>query len=65
MNARVTLADMPWLGDGAGDFSLSLWGTNINDEEYALYAIDNGSSGNLTYAYGQPRTYGVEVVYEF
>ena len=23
------------------------------------------NSGNLTYAYGQPRTYGVEVVYEF
>ena len=44
---------------------MALWGTNILDEEYVVYALDEFNSGNQVDAYGRPRTYGVDVVYEF
>ena len=65
MNARLRLSEIPIGGKDRGQLEVTLWGTNISDEEYALYAIDEINSGNETRAYGQPRTFGIDIVYEF
>lgn len=62
MNARLTLQEIS-VGEGKGEFKLSLWGKNINDEEYEVYGFD--VIGGNTRAYGLPRTYGVDIVYEY
>ena len=45
---------------------VSLWGKNLTDEDYSSYGINFGKDlGLKTENYGDPRTYGVEVAYEF
>ena len=55
-------------------FSVSLWGRNLSDEDYAVHGLyfgadprDNfGAWQNQTYLQlGEPRTYGVELLYSF
>lgn len=52
---------------GAGDVSLSLWGKNLTDQEYRI--IDSASlagQGISSWAtYGDPRTYGLTLTYEY
>jgi iron complex outermembrane receptor protein len=63
INARVTLGSIPL--DFRGNLKVSLWGTNLTDEEYIIYSIDNLQSRVVSDAYGRPRTAGLEVVYEY
>ncbi len=74
LNARLALRDIPL---GGGTMTVALWGQNILDEEYRINTIPfggvdqrvapNGGSGvGWTASYfGDPRTYGVEVRYDF
>lgn len=63
INARLTLSAIPL--DFRGDLRISLWGSNLTDEEYVIYSIDNLQSGVVSDAYGRPRTAGLEIVYEY
>ncbi len=63
VQARVSLSDIN-LGD-SGALRVSAWGKNLTDEEYREWGIDFGSLGFAGNVYGQPRTYGLDVVYEF
>ena len=63
LNARVSLNDIE-LGD-RGSLRISAWGKNLADEEYREWGIDFGSLGFAGNVYGRPRTYGVDVVYNF
>lgn len=59
LNARLTLSDIPAFG---GAFRVSAWGKNLNDKEYWL------SLANVIepYAlYGEPRSYGVDISWEY
>ncbi len=74
VNARLALSDVA-LGDGS--LVVALWGQNLTDEEYRINTIPfggvdqrvdpNGGSGVgwTTSYFGDPRTYGIEVSYEF
>lgn len=55
-------------------FSVTLWGRNLSDEDYAVHGLyfgadprdDFGAWQNQTYLQlGEPRTYGVELLYSF
>lgn len=59
-NARLSVADLAGLG---GQFRLALWGKNLADEEYIQHGANFGSYTG--YTWGQPRSYGVDVAYEF
>ncbi len=59
-NARVGLAEVPGLG---GEFRFALWGRNLADEEYIEHGANYGSFTG--YTWGQPRTYGIDLTYEF
>ncbi|TDG14704.1 TonB-dependent receptor [Seongchinamella unica] len=62
VSARLSLEEIE-LGDGRMRFTL--WGDNLTDEDYPVYSINFGSLGPITEQYGDPRTYGLEVSYEY
>jgi iron complex outermembrane recepter protein len=61
-NARFTLKEIA-LGQDEGSLSVSLWGKNLTDEEYATLRFPIGTT--VIQAYGDPRTYGVDVRYDY
>ncbi|MCB1690485.1 MAG: TonB-dependent receptor [Halioglobus sp.] len=63
IDARLSLENVE-VGDGMMRFTL--WGKNLTDEDYPLYGINFGNEvGLITQNYGDPRTYGIEVAYEY
>lgn len=62
VDARLSLNDIA-VGAGKGTLRVSLWGKNLGDEEYRAYGIDWGSLGFAGVNFGEPRTYGMDVVY--
>ncbi|TXS92780.1 TonB-dependent receptor plug domain-containing protein [Parahaliea maris] len=62
VNARLNLEGIP-LGDG--NLRFTLWGRNLTDDDYPTFGINLGSLGLLTEQYGAPRTYGLEVTYDY
>ena len=67
VNARISLNDIT-LGSCCDDKSrlrVSLWGKNLTDEEYINFGIDFGAIGWAGAVYGEPRTYGLDVVYTY
>lgn len=63
VQARVSLSDIA-VGDN-GALRVSAWGKNLTDEEYREWGIDFGSLGYAGNTFGTPRTYGIDVVYEY
>ena len=64
VNGRLSLNDIAVGGD-EGALRVSLWGKNLTDEEYREYGIDFGSLGFAGNVYGEPRTYGLDLVYRY
>lgn len=63
VQARVSLSE---IGVGEhGALRVSAWGKNLTDEEYREWGIDFGSLGYAGNTWGTPRTYGIDVVYEY
>ena len=65
LNARLALSEIT-LADGM--LRAALWGRNLADEEYGVHGQDLGVSSGYGYAvmvYGQPRSYGVDLIWEF
>lgn len=62
IDANISLQDVKV---GNGTLAVSLWGKNLSDEDYPLYSINFGAMNIITENYGDPRTYGVDVTYQF
>jgi iron complex outermembrane receptor protein len=76
---RIRLAGQPHAGqralslndirlgccDDSSKLRVSLWGKNLTDEEYINWGIDFGALGWAGAVYGEPRTYGLDVVYSY
>jgi iron complex outermembrane receptor protein len=60
LNARVTLAEIP--GIPAGSLRVALWGKNLEDKEYRV--IHAPAFGGYS-AFGDPRSAGIDLVYEY
>jgi iron complex outermembrane receptor protein len=63
LNARLSMNDIS-IGE-RGTLRISAWGKNLADEEYREWGIDFGSLGYAGNVMGRPRTYGIDVVYNF
>jgi iron complex outermembrane recepter protein len=66
LSARLGVSEVS-LGD-YGTFRAALWGNNLTDEEYREYGQDLGVNIGYGYAgasFGQPRTFGIDLVYEY
>lgn len=59
LDVRLTLADIPL---GAGNWRLSAYGKNLTDKEYYVF---HGNAGLPAAFFGEPRTYGLELVFEY
>ncbi|MDX1735261.1 MAG: TonB-dependent receptor, partial [Halioglobus sp.] len=58
------------LGDAPGQLRLTLWGKNLLDEEYHIGNVRQGAFDDLGFTggvatFGDPRSYGVTMEYEF
>ena len=63
LNARLIVSDIA-MEDDSGTLQLSLWVKNLQDEEYVVNSLV-GMSGSTLRAYGEPRSYGVDVLYNY
>ena len=62
VDARLSLDNIP-IGDS--QLRATLWGKNLLDDDYPTYSINFGGLGLVTEQYGAPRTYGLEVHYDY
>lgn len=62
-NARITLSDIS-VG-GPGKLRVSLWGKNLNDEEFLIDGIEAFPWSPLVAAFGDERRFGLDATYEF
>jgi len=62
-NARLTLSDI--CVGGPGRLAVSIWGKNLDDEEYLLDGIEAFPWSPLVAPFGEERTYGIDLTYEF
>jgi iron complex outermembrane receptor protein len=60
LNGRITLSEIEL---PQGELKFALWGRNLTDEEYKIHGA--GFAGYDAYTWGDPRSYGVDAVYEF
>jgi iron complex outermembrane receptor protein len=63
VNAKISLANIP-LGSDGGDFTFSLWGKNLTDEEYVIWSF-KAEGASTVHAFGDPRIAGVDMTYTF
>jgi len=63
LQARVTLDEIKL--SGRGDLKLAVWGKNLTDKQYFVDLIPTFSWSSLVGAYGEPRSYGVDLSYRF
>ncbi len=50
---------------GSLRLNLAAWVNNFTDEEYELYAIDNLPQADRAVVWGEPRSYGLDLVLEY
>jgi iron complex outermembrane receptor protein len=62
VDARLSLENVQ-VGDGV--LTVTLWGKNLTDDDYPTFSINFGGLGPITEEYGPPRTYGVDIAYEY
>ncbi len=62
VNARLGLED---IAVGQGTLRFALWGKNLLDDDYASFGVNFATLGPITEQYGEPRTYGLDITYEF
>ncbi len=62
VNARLGLYDMTLFG---GNLNVAAWGKNLADTEYVVNAIDNLPHADRAVIWGEPRSYGVDVIYNY
>lgn len=63
LNGRLSLADVS-IGK-LGQVTVSAWGKNLTDEEYSLTAVDNLPHADRAVLWGEPRSYGFDLIYNF
>lgn len=62
-NGRLSLSQVPI--NRYGTLSFGLWGKNLADEEYVVTAIDNIPHSDRSVIWGETRTYGMDIIYEY
>jgi iron complex outermembrane receptor protein len=62
VNARLSL-DKIKLPEGS--LRISLWGKNVFNQDYNTLGINFATLGPVTRQFGEPRTYGLDVSYEY
>jgi len=64
LNARLTLSEIPFGNSEHGRFSVALWGKNLTDESYSTMSYQGWVTAGSA-SWGEPRTYGLDVRFEY
>ncbi len=62
LNARLGLYDIAL---AEGQLSVAVWGKNLEDQEYVINALNNLPHASRAVLWGEPRSYGVDLVYQY
>ncbi len=62
LNGRLGVSDVPAFG---GTASIAFWAKNILDEEYVINAFDHLPQAQRAGIWGDPRTYGIDMIIRF
>lgn len=62
LGGRMQLAEIP---GPYGSFDLVVWGRNLLDQSYRTFGIDFNTLGFAGNIYGQPRTFGFDVIWRW
>ena len=62
LNATIGINDV---AIAQAQLSLQLWARNIENKVYAAHEIDFGQAGFITTAFGEPRSYGIDVTLQY
>lgn len=62
VNARLSLADIPV---NRHALSVGVWGKNLFDSEYVSFAVDNLPHTSRGVQWGESRTWGMDVVFQY
>tara|TARA_R110002167_G_scaffold20049_10_gene73806 strand:+ start:7025 stop:9541 length:2517 start_codon:yes stop_codon:yes gene_type:complete len=62
VNARLSLSDIAFAD---GRLGAGIWAKNLLDTEYELTAVDNLPQADRSVIWGEPRTFGLDVFYEY
>ncbi len=64
VDGQIRINGIKFGGSGNG-FGLTLWGKNLTNEKYVTRSVDFGQLGFAGVIYGDPRTYGLSLDFEF
>ena len=65
VNAKVSLANITF-SRSEGELTVSAWGKNLGDKEYVVFAFPVGDPAvAVVQTFGDPRTYGLDISYQF
>ncbi len=62
INARLGMYEIPLAG---GDLSVAAWVKNLENNDYVINAIHHLPQADRAVLFGEPRTYGLEMIYRF
>lgn len=63
LNGRITLREIPLFE--RGELRIALWGKNLTDKEYLVDVVGSFPWSEAVGAFGEPRSYGVDMIYEY
>lgn len=63
LNARLSINEIP-VGR-YGRLNVGFWGKNLMDKEYEITAIDNLPAADRAVIWGDPLTYGIDVIFNY
>lgn len=63
-NGRLALSRIK-VGPGSnGDLTVALWGKNLTDKKYSVFSYPNQVANGVG-TWGEPRTYGIDLIYNY
>lgn len=63
INGRVSFSEIQV--SKYGTLYVGLWGKNLTDEEFEITAVDNLPHSDRTVIWGDPRSYGIDLIYQY
>jgi iron complex outermembrane receptor protein len=58
-------ASVLWQNIAGSNFDARIWGKNLSDKEYRVGSVSLFSNGPVSALWGNPRTYGLDLIYHF
>ncbi|QDX80650.1 hypothetical protein B9N43_04960 [Denitratisoma sp. DHT3] len=65
VNGRIALSNIVVGPGNNGSLTVALWGKNLADKKYLAFGSNGGFFAGMTGIWGEPRTYGIDLIYRY